>query len=108
MPPDQYQKQLEYQLKKLTLGVSVGLVKGIEPKEASFFNPYQHFVPSLSNGTDLNSQRFKICEKEPPSMEKVQRLKMPFLNIKFLLLSKCYNYSQRFKLTTELGEGTKL
>jgi hypothetical protein len=25
-----------------------------------------------------------------------------------LLLSKCYNYSQRFKLTTELGEGTKL
>ena len=28
VPPAQYQKQLEYQLRKLTLGVSVGLVKG--------------------------------------------------------------------------------
>ena len=73
VPPDQYQKQLEYQLRKLTLGVSVGLVKGIEPKEGSFLNPYQHFVPSLGNISDLDGHRFKICEKEPPSMEKVRK-----------------------------------
>ena len=44
---------------------------GIEPAEASFFDPYQHFVPGLNNATDPNSQRYKICEKEPPAMEKV-------------------------------------
>jgi len=47
--PVEFQKQLEYQLRKLTLGVSVGLVKGREPDFPNAFNPYSHFIPSLGN-----------------------------------------------------------
>jgi hypothetical protein len=69
--PEQFQQQLEYQLRKTTLGVSVGLVKGKELEVASYFNPYLHFVPSLLNGTEKESNRYKICETKPPSIEKV-------------------------------------
>ena len=61
------------------------LWQGIEPAEASFFDPYQHFVPGLNNATDPNSQRYKICEKEPPAMEKVSSF-LAFLGL-FSLLS---------------------
>ncbi len=47
--PSEFQKQLEYQLRKLTLGVSVGLVKGREPEFPNAFNPYSHFIPNLRN-----------------------------------------------------------
>ncbi len=71
--PSSYQDQLEYQLKRLTLGVTFGLVKGKEPEEASVYNPYNHFVYSLNLnlGNDTNIHRYKICEKDPPMLEKV-------------------------------------
>ena len=69
--PEQYQQQLEYQLRKTTLGVSVGLVKGKELESAAYYNPYVHFVPRLQNQTEKELNRYKICETRPPSMEKV-------------------------------------
>jgi len=69
--PEQYQQQLEHQLKKTTLGVSVGLVKGRELEASHFFNPYLHFVPNVFNITEKDSNRYKICETRPPSIEKV-------------------------------------
>ena len=62
------------------------LWQGIEPAEASFFDPYQHFVPGLNNATDPNSQRYKICEKEPPAMEKVSSF-WAFLGLFYLLIT---------------------
>jgi len=62
---------LEYQLKKLTLGITFGLVKGKEPEEASVYNPYDHFVFNLNMSNDTNIHRYKICEKDPPLLEKV-------------------------------------
>ena len=68
---EQFQQQLEYQLRKTTLGVSVGLVKGKELEVAHYFNPYIHFVPRFYNTTEKDSNRYKICETKPPSIEKV-------------------------------------
>ena len=68
---EQFQQQLEYQLRKTTLGVSVGLVKGKELEVAHYFNPYIHFVPRFYNTTERDSNRYKICETKPPSIEKV-------------------------------------
>jgi hypothetical protein len=69
--PEQFQQHLEHQLRKTTLGVSVGLVKSKELEVATYFNPYLHFVPRLLNGTEKESNRYKICETKPPSIEKV-------------------------------------
>jgi hypothetical protein len=64
---------LEYHLRKTTLGVSVGMVKGREPEIAPYYNPYSHFVPKLHNVTEKESNRYKICETKPPSIEKVKK-----------------------------------
>jgi hypothetical protein len=70
---------LEYHLRKTTLGVSVGMVKGREPEIAPYYNPYSHFVPKLHNVTEKESNRYKICETKPPSIEKVKNVDSTFV-----------------------------
>ena len=94
-----YQKELEYQLRKTTLGISVGLVKEpstqVHPNELKFsnarnnyFNPYSHFSREVQEDRpghkqDVNNlsteennaehiHEYKICEIRPPSIEKVK------------------------------------
>ena len=93
-----YQKELEYQLRKTTIGISVGLVKEVDqhppPEEIApaksrnrYFNPYSHFARNAdddkgvhqnfyngkfddeTNGDSIHE--YKICEIRPPSIEKV-------------------------------------
>lgn len=82
--PAQYGKELEHQLRKMTLGISVGLVKE-NPVEKYHFDPYAHFsadheVRKRFRAADDQSSRptqediihkYKICEIRPPSIEKV-------------------------------------
>ena len=95
--PKDYQTELEYQLRKMTLGISVGLVKS-NPAEKYVFDPYAHFGPDSAvrkrqeaieqdedgvheedaaqeEGEPLAEEdiihKYKICEITPPSMEKV-------------------------------------
>ena len=94
---EQYQKELEYQLRKTTLGISVGLVKEVNGytrshdgdkhvirKTSRYFNPYSHFARDhehedeynhLDGGNESikeNIHEYKICEVRPPSIEKVR------------------------------------
>eukprot|EP00095_Tigriopus_kingsejongensis_P011851 maker-scaffold493_size155937-snap-gene-0.22 protein:Tk11851 transcript:maker-scaffold493_size155937-snap-gene-0.22-mRNA-1 annotation:"hypothetical protein DAPPUDRAFT_95105" len=82
MKPAEYQKELEYQLRKMTLGISVGLVKE-NPAKKYTFDPYGHFGPDQVQfrskremSTETTAQggggihKYKICEITPPSLEK--------------------------------------
>ena len=95
-----YQKELEYQLRKTTLGISVGLVKEVNKQvhfgesnvsnvRSRFFNPFSHFARDAKEDRndrnhDLNYgpkdespeediHEYKICEIRPPSIEKVKK-----------------------------------
>ena len=93
---EEYQQELEYQLRKTTLGISVGLVKEFDEhseheeehalsKSSKYFNPYSHFARDAndersvveknnnhkSNNRNENINEYKICEIRPPSIEKV-------------------------------------
>ena len=97
---EEYQQELEYQLRKTTLGISVGLVKEFDghsnheednsfSKNSRYFNPYSHFARNAndersivekkhshpSNNLDENIHEYKICEIRPPSIEKVVMIK---------------------------------
>ena len=95
LTPDEYQAELEYQLRKTTLGISVGMVKENPKLDGSkfMFDPYAHFGPdqesenpshariARSDITEqekaehdvMNIHRYKICEIRPPSIEKVSQ-----------------------------------
>ena len=94
---EEYQQELEYQLRKTTLGISVGLVKefdqhenhgtedSIDSKTSKYFNPYSHFARDANDErrvgkkldnhetkhSEENIHEYKICEIRPPSIEKV-------------------------------------
>ena len=94
---EEYQHELEYQLRKTTLGISVGLVKefdehenhgnedSIDSKRSKYFNPYSHFARNANDDRSVvkkidnhatkrseeNIHEYKICEIRPPSIEKV-------------------------------------
>ena len=94
---EEYQNELEYQLRKTTLGISVGLVKefdehenhgnedSIDSKRSKYFNPYSHFARNANDDRSVvkkidnhatkrseeNIHEYKICEIRPPSIEKV-------------------------------------
>jgi len=89
---EDFQKELEYELQKTTLGISVGLVKqanetGYYTTRSELFNPYVHFGdevagPNLTTSSPLSKRgprslwkdelafTYKICEIRPPSVEK--------------------------------------
>lgn len=77
--PAVYQEELTHQLRKMTLGISVGLVKD-NPNEKYHFEPYAHFSPdhevrrrnnqAVTTGEDI-IHKYKVCEIRPPSLEKV-------------------------------------
>ena len=71
--PKQYQVELERQLRKTTLGISVGLLKSFAPDTNSMFDPYGHFGQTFQQigEDDNNINQYKICEVKPPSIEKV-------------------------------------
>ena len=71
--PKQYQVELERQLRKTTLGISVGLLKSFAPDTNSMFDPYGHFGQTFQQigDDDNNINHYKICEVKPPSIEKV-------------------------------------
>ena len=86
--PKQYQTELERQLRKTTLGISVGLLKSFAPNTNSMFDPYGHFGQSFQQiEEDNNINQYKICEVKPPSIEKVC--------LKFL--AKYYFISYRYR-----------
>lgn len=75
-----------HQLRKMTLGISVGLVKD-RPQARYHFDPYAHFSPDhevrskpAANAAAVGAageeediiHKYKICEIRPPSIEKVQ------------------------------------
>ncbi len=80
--PPTYRRELTFQLRKLTLGISVGLVKA-KPAQSYHFDPYSHFSPDHEARKKLNDYdqehdqdedfiyKYKICEIRPPSLEKV-------------------------------------
>lgn len=92
---EDFQKELEYQLRKTTLGISVGMVK--EPTSengVTVFDPYMHFggkaslaIQPKANHLDYDDAKrsgksignhqangevfkYKVCEIRPPSIEK--------------------------------------
>ena len=78
---EDFQKELTHQLRKLPLGISVGLVKE-PPKEQYHFDPYAHFGPDHDvkrrdeddkGEADDIIHKYKICEVRPPSIEKVNK-----------------------------------
>ena len=71
--PKQYQVELERQLRKTTLGISVGLLKSFAPNTKSMFDPYGHFGQTFQQIGEANNNinQYKICEVKPPSIEKV-------------------------------------
>lgn len=83
LKPSEYREELEYQLRKMTLGISVGLVKD-NPSAKYTFDPYGHFGPDQANKRlkrEMDEQageaaeeniihKYKICEITPPSLEK--------------------------------------
>ncbi|TRY81053.1 hypothetical protein TCAL_09447 [Tigriopus californicus] len=83
LKPSEYREELEYQLRKMTLGISVGLVKD-NPSAKYTFDPYGHFGPDQANkrlkremdeqstepAEDYIIHKYKICEITPPSLEK--------------------------------------
>ena len=73
LTPKQYQVELERQLRKTTLGISVGLLKSFAPNTKSMFDPYGHFGQTFQQigESDNNINQYKICEVKPPSIEKV-------------------------------------
>jgi len=70
--PKQYQSELERQLRKTTLGISVGMVKTFKDGTHDVrFDPYGHFGQAFqSNDFENNINQYKICEIKPPSVEK--------------------------------------
>ncbi len=68
--PKDYQKELEHQLKKTTLGISLGLVKTFSQDYGDRFDPYGHFGQPF-NHLEEKIHQYKICELKPPSIEKV-------------------------------------
>jgi len=72
LTPKQYQVELERQLRKTTLGISVGLLKSFAPNTKSMFDPYGHFGQTFQQigESDNNINQYKICEVKPPSIEK--------------------------------------
>jgi hypothetical protein len=79
-----YQAELEHQLRKMTIGISVGLVKQSPVGTASgknkyYFDPYTHFKPDMEELTSHAADeedivhKYRICEVKPPSIEKVRR-----------------------------------
>ena len=82
LTPKQYQVELERQLRKTTLGISVGLLKSFAPNTKSMFDPYGHFGQTFQQigESDNNINQYKICEVKPPSIEKVgSRLELSVL-----------------------------
>ena len=72
--PKQYQSELERQLRKTTLGISVGMVKTFKDDTNVRFDPYGHFGQAFqSNDFENNINQYKICEIKPPSVEKVHK-----------------------------------
>ena len=73
LTPKQYQVELERQLRKTTLGISVGLLKSFAPNTKSMFDPYGHFGQTFQQIGESNNNinQYKICEVKPPSIEKV-------------------------------------
>ena len=70
--PKQYQSELERQLRKTTLGISVGMVKTFKDDTNVRFDPYGHFGQAFqSNDFENDINQYKICEIKPPSVEKV-------------------------------------
>jgi hypothetical protein len=68
----EYQSELVRQLRKTTLGISVGLVKSFSPGSQMKFDPYSHFGQLFQHiEQDNNINQYKICEIKPPSIEKV-------------------------------------
>lgn len=71
LTPQQYQHELERQLQKTTVGLSVGSVKSFRPESKDTFDPYSHFGQTFQNAqSDNNINEYKICEVKPPSIEK--------------------------------------
>ncbi len=70
-----YKSELKRQLRKMTIGISVGLVKQalVDDKEKYFFDPYAHFRPDfvVPLGEEDIVNKYRICEIRPPSIEKV-------------------------------------
>ena len=72
--PKQYQSELERQLRKTTLGISVGMVKTFKDDTNVRFDPYGHFGQAFqSNDFENDINQYKICEIKPPSVEKVHK-----------------------------------
>ena len=68
----QYQSELIRQLRKTTLGISVGMVKTFKDDVQVKFDPYGHFGQAFENpDLENNINQYKICEVKPPSLEKV-------------------------------------
>ena len=76
--PKQYQVELERQLRKTTLGISVGLLKSFAPNTKSMFDPYGHFGQTFQQIGEANNNinQYKICEVKPPSIEKVGSMRL--------------------------------
>ena len=71
LSPKQYQSELERQLRKTTLGISVGIVKSVNADQSVMFDPYGHFGQTFQQiELDNNINQYKICEVKPPSLEK--------------------------------------
>ena len=87
---EDFKKELEYQLQKTTIGISIGLVKETNEEDEQYhvLNPYLHFGGKTGRELQIESSkrfsrsiddnirygdvfRYKICEIRPPSLEKV-------------------------------------